>query len=206
MRNTSGPLLLALATLGLFGLLGWSATHADLPQFQGKAMAGRLACFPVAATVVPLGWWIAQRRRVRRLGFPWAAAVFVTVPFNIDLAGNAARLYIRFDHFDDVVHTINPIFFVAAVAVLLDRADVPRWSVWLMSFGLGCAGHTVWEIIEYLLLEGVGAVELDLTLRDTLSDQAWGLLGAAVGASLPLMLRREDGEVRPQPTAGIAPA
>jgi hypothetical protein len=57
-----------------------------------------------------------------------------------------------------------------------------------MAFGIGCAGHIVWEIVEYLLLEGVGAVELDLSLPDTLSDQAWGLLGGAIGASLALLL------------------
>jgi len=182
-----GALALALTLGALVALLVWSATHDDLPQFQGKAMTGRLACFPVAAAVVPAGWWLAQRRLRRPVSFPYAAAVLMTLPFVIDLAGNASRLYVELEDFDDAVHAVNPVLFVAALALLLDRTRVPRWATWTMAFGIGCAGHIAWEIIEYLLLEGVGAVELDLSLRDTLSDQAWGLLGAVVGASLPLL-------------------
>jgi hypothetical protein len=188
-RAWPGPLSLALTLAALVALLVWSATHDDLPQFQGKAMTGRLACFPLAAAVVPAGWWFAQRRLRRPVPFPYAAAVLMTLPFVIDLAGNATRLYVELEDFDDAVHAVNPVLFVAALALLLDRTRVPRWATWTMAFGIGCAGHIVWEIIEYLLLEGVGAVELDLSLRDTLSDQAWGLLGAVVGASLPLLGR-----------------
>jgi len=190
----------------LVGLLLWSATHADLPQFRGKAMAGRLACFPIAALLVPAGWWLARRRRRRPLAFPYAAAVLVTLPFVIDLFGNATRLYVEVEYFDDAVHAINPVLFVAAIAVLLDRTRVPRWATWIMAFGLGCADHITWEIIEYLLLEGVGAVELDLSLVDTLSDQAWGLLGASVGATLALQLppRAPEIPVTPPPTAAAA--
>jgi hypothetical protein len=188
-RAWLGPLALALTLAALVALLVWSATHDDLPQFQGKAMTGRLACFPLAAAVVPAGWWFAQRRLRRPVPFPYAAAVLMTLPFVIDLAGNATRLYVELEDFDDAVHAVNPVLFVAALALLLDRTRVPRWATWTMAFGIGCAGHIVWEIIEYLLLEGVGAVELDLSLRDTLSDQAWGLLGAVVGASLPLLGR-----------------
>ena len=184
-----GPLALALTLGALVALLVWSATHGDLPQFQGKAMAGRLACFPLAAAVVPAGWWFARRRLRRPVPFPYAAAVLMTLPFVIDLAGNATRLYVELEDFDDAVHAVNPVLFVAALALLLDRTRVPRWATWTMAFGIGCAGHIVWEIIEYLLLEGIGAVELDLSLRDTLTDQAWGLLGAVVGASLPLLGR-----------------
>lgn len=205
-RPIVGPALLAVVTAAFAGLLVWSATHSNLPQFQGKAMAGRLAFFPFAALIVPIGWRIAVRRRGRPLPFPWLTASLVMLPFVIDLAGNATKLYATLDRFDDVVHTVNPVLFVAAVASLLDRADVPRWSVWTMAFGLGCAGHIVWEVIEYILLEGFGSVALHLTLRDTLSDQTWGLLGAAVGASLPLMLRGDGGEVRRRPAAGIGSA
>ena len=186
MRRIAGPISYALVTASLLGLLVHAAIHPDLPQFDGKAMGARLVLFPLAALVVPAGWWVVVRRRRAPVDFPWTAAVLVVLPFVIDLFGNANRLYIRYEYFDDAVHTVNPIIGVAAIALLLDRTSAPRWSVWIMAFGLGMAAHVCFELIEYALLVGIGAVELGLTLEDTLWDLAWGLVGAVVGASAAL--------------------
>lgn len=180
--------LLGLAVSALVGLLLWSAANTDLPQFRDKATPIRLVCSPIAAAVVPGAWWLAARRG-RRMPFPHLPALLVTLALVIDLAGNAASLYLTVEDFDDAVHVVNPLLLVAAAALLLRRTGVPRWAVWVMAFGLGCAGNVVWELLEYALMMGVGAVELRLSLRDTLSDQAWGLLGSAVGATLPLLGR-----------------
>jgi len=173
--------------MALFAFLIWGALHTDLPQYDGKAMAGRFVGYPIVALLVPLGWLVACRRQRRRLAFPFGAAVLVTFPFVIDLWGNTFRLYIENEHFDDVVHAINPVLFVAAFALLLDRTGVPRWATWIMAFGIGCAGHILWETLEYWLLEGFGAVELDLSLADTLSDLGWGMVGAIIGACAHLV-------------------
>lgn len=190
MRRVAGPVAYGLVVAALVGLLVHAAFNPDLPQFDGKAMGARLVLFPLAALVVPVGWWIVRRRRGGSVTFPWAAAVLVVLPFVIDLVGNANRLYIRYEYFDDGVHTVNPIIGVAAIALLLDRTDAPRWSVWIMAFGLGMAAHVCFELIEYALLVGIGAVELGLTLADTLWDLAWGLVGAAIGASAALLAGR----------------
>lgn len=106
-RSFSGVVLLGLTVLALVGLL-WSATHGDLPQFQGKAMEIRLVCVPVAATVVPTSWWLAGHVCQRRLAFPYTPAVLVVLSLVIDLAGNATRLYDTVEYFDDAVHAVNP--------------------------------------------------------------------------------------------------
>jgi hypothetical protein len=186
--------LLGLTLAVLAWVLLWSATNADLPQFRDKATPIRLVCSPVAAAVVPACWWLAARRGHRRLPFPYVPALLVALPLVIDLAGNAAGLYVSVEDFDDAVHLVNPMLLVAAAALLLRSTGVPRWAVWVMAFGLGCAGNVVWELLEYVLMMGVGAVELRLSLRDTLSDQAWGLLGAAVGAAAPLLRRSRTPE------------
>lgn len=187
MRRVAGPVAFVLVTTALVVLLVHAAMHPDLPQFDGKAMAARLALFPLAAAIVPAGWWFVRRRRGPGVAFPWAASVLLVLPFVVDLFGNAFQLYIEIERFDDAVHTLNPVLGVAGVALLLDRTGVPRWSVWVMAFGLGCAAHICFELIEYLLLVELGAVELGLTLPDTLSDLAWGLAGAAIGACAPLV-------------------
>ena len=184
-RRVAGPAAFAIVVVALLVLLVHATLNPDLPQFDGKAMAARLLLFPLAAAIVPAGWWLVRHRRGRGVAFPWTAATLLVLPFVIDLVGNAFTLYIDIERFDDAVHTLNPILGVAGVALLLDRTSAPRWAVWTMAFGLGCAAHICFEIIEYLLLVGIGAVELGLTLEDTLSDLAAGIVGAAIGAFAP---------------------
>lgn len=147
----------------------------------------RLACSPTAAVLVPGTWWLLQRGGRRRLSFPYTPSLLVALSLIIDLAGNATGLYEGLEYFDDAVHFINPLLLVTAVGLLLAKARVPRWTVWIMAFGLGCAGNIAWELLEYVLMEGVGAVALHLSLRDTLSDQAWGVLGAVTGATVAVL-------------------
>ena len=180
-------LLFGLVMVALAGLLLWSGANGHRPQFQGKAMEIRLACVPVAAAVVPASWWVACRLRHRRLAFPYTPAALVALSLVIDLAGNARRLYDTVEYFDDAVHAVNPVLLVAALTCLLSHTGLPRWATWVMAFGLGCAGNIAWELAEYGLMDRLGATELGLSLPDTLSDQAWGLLGAAVGATVPLL-------------------
>lgn len=194
MRRLAGPLAYGIVVATLVGLLVHALFHPDLPRFDGKAMGARLALFPLAALVVPIGWLVLRRRVRRPLAFPWAASVLLVLPFVIDLVGNAADWYDTYEHFDDGVHTLNPVLGVAGLALLLDRTSAPRWAAWVMAFGLGSVAHIAFEVIEYLLLVEIGAVELGLTLRDTLSDLSWGVLGATVGASVVLLApaRRRD--------------
>lgn len=216
LRGTrSEVLLLGVTASTLVGLLVWSAVHLDLPQFRDKATAIRLVCSPIAALVVPAAWWVASRRAGRRLRFPYVPALLVALTLVIDAAGNATGLYVDVEDFDDAVHVVNPMLLVAAAALLLAHTGVPRWAVWVMAFGLGCAGNIAWELLEYVLMEGLGAVELRLSLRDTLSDQAWGLLGTAVGATMPHVLASRapqgatsSGPVRPEeaPSAAARPS
>lgn len=183
--------LFAFVVLSLHGLI-----QADLPQYTGKAMSARLVLFPLALLVVPVGWIVARRRARRRIAFPFAAATLLALPFAIDLFGNAFSLYVEHEYYDDFIHWLNPVLGVAGLALLLDRTSAPRWSVWTMAFGLGCAAHITFEITEYALLMGFGAVELGLTLRDTLFDLGWGTIGAAVGASV-VFIDRDERASRP---------
>ena len=70
-RSASSALALDVGVkLALVGLLVFA--RPDLPQFHGKSMAGRAIGYPVAALVVPVAWWIVQRRR--RVAY-WAILV-----------------------------------------------------------------------------------------------------------------------------------
>lgn len=191
------PIAYAAVIVAFAVLVAFALARPELPQFQGKAMAARLLLFPIALLVIPASWLVLRRARGTAIDFPWAAATLLALPFVIDLAGNASGLYVDLTHFDDLVHALNPVLGVAGIALLLDRTAAPRWSVWIMSFGLGCAAHIAFELFEYWLLVAWGEVELGLTLADTLSDLGWGMLGAAIGAAA--VLRPARAEVPPSP-------
>ena len=93
----------------LFGVLA-----PDLPQFEGKAWLGRALAYPIAALIVPVGWWIVSRRRGRRVPYPYAMDILVVLPFLIDTAGNAANLYDTIDWWDDANHFVNWAILTAA--------------------------------------------------------------------------------------------
>jgi hypothetical protein len=77
----------------------------DLPQFEGKAMTGRALTYPIAAFVVPLAWWLYGRKRSDR--YPYPLDILLTLPFLIDVAGNALDLYDSIDWWDDANHFVN---------------------------------------------------------------------------------------------------
>ena len=54
----------ALVALLLFSVF------SGLERFEGKAMAGRALTYPLAAVIVPVGWWLFGRRRGG--GYPYA--------------------------------------------------------------------------------------------------------------------------------------
>ena len=85
-------------------LLGWAILNPDLPQFQGKAFAGRAIAYPVALLIIPLGWWVFGSRTI---AFPVTADILFGLPFLIDVVGNALNLYDTIEWWDDANHLVN---------------------------------------------------------------------------------------------------
>ena len=89
----------------LVGLLVFAVARPDLPQFAGKAMEARALAYPLAALVVPVGWWLVSRRRPTT--YPYDLDILLVLPFLIDTAGNALDLYGAIDWWDDLNHFVN---------------------------------------------------------------------------------------------------
>lgn len=65
-----------------------------LPQFEGKAFAGRLLAYPVLMLLVPAVWALSRRRRgAGDEPLPWGAFALLMLPFFIDVTGNTLDLY-----------------------------------------------------------------------------------------------------------------
>jgi hypothetical protein len=163
----------------LIGLLLLAVLMPDLPQFEDKAMTGRALTYPLAALVVPVGWWLYGRRRSDR--YPYALDMLLVAPFLIDVAGNALDLYDRIDWWDDANHFVNWSLLVAAFDQLLVRLPVGRVAAVGLAIGFGAASAILWEIAEYFAFIRDSA-EIDTAYTDTLGDLTLGLSGSVVAA------------------------
>ncbi len=186
------------AKLLLVALLLFAVARPDLPQFEGNAMAARALTYPVAALVVPIGWWIVQRRRGRRVEYPHMMDILVVGPFLVDTAGNAANLYDTIDFWDDANHVVNWAILVGAFGQLLVRLPLGRLNVAALAIGFGAVTIIAWELLEYVTFIR-DSPELETAYTDTLGDMLLSFSGSVAAAVLTAWLawRKPAGRAAP---------
>ncbi|SFO30665.1 hypothetical protein SAMN04489713_10522 [Actinomadura madurae] len=170
------PFALA-AKAALAALLALVVVFPEWDRFADKAMGVRVAAYPAAVMLVTLVWALRGRGRP----FPWDVDLLVTLPFLVDVAGNAADLYDTVGWFDDACHFGNWALLSAAAGVALRRrGGPPAWTLALTCAGLGAAAAILWEFFEYgvFILDTPEAVTI---YRDTIGDLMLGLAGSVVG-------------------------
>jgi hypothetical protein len=153
----------------------------DLPQFEGKAFTGRAIGYPVAVLVVPAVWWLAGRRRGR--AYPFDVDILLTLPFLIDMIGNALDLYDSISWWDDANHLVNWAILVTGFGRLLVRLPLDRLVVAGLAVGFGAVTAILWELLEYVTFIRHSS-ELDTAYTDTLGDLTLGLTGSVAAAAL----------------------
>jgi hypothetical protein len=202
MRAGSAVLLVDLALKALLvGLLIFAAARQDLPQFHGKSMTGRAIGYPLAALVVPVGWWLLSRRRAVR--FPVAVDILVVAPFAIDMAGNAANLYDTVSWWDDANHLVNWAILGAGFGVLLLSTTLGRWPIFGLAVGFGATTAILWELLEYVTFIR-HSPELKTAYHDTLGDLALGLAGSTAAGAVFARFGRGSGYLRSESAAPTA--
>jgi hypothetical protein len=168
----------ALAAILLLALI-----KPDLEQFEGKGMGWRIVLYPIAAALVPVVWWILQRRLGRAIEYPYAIDILFTLPFLVDTAGNALDLYDSISWWDDANHLVNWFFLVAAFGQLLVRLPVGRLEAFGLAAGFGAITAILWEFGEYYAFIR-NSDELDTAYTDTLGDLALGGIAGSMIAAL----------------------
>jgi hypothetical protein len=172
----------------LIGLLLLAVTRPDLPQFEGKAMTGRAAAYPIAALLVPIVWWL-RRRRGRGGEYPYAVDILLVLPFLIDVVGNALDLYDSIDWWDDANHFANWAILVAGFGQVLVRLRLSPALLCGLCVGFGAVTAILWEFLEYFTFIR-NSPELRTAYTDTLGDLALGLTGSVVAAAVTATLHR----------------
>src|SRR6266540_4227748 len=143
----------------LIGQLAVAVAWPDLPQFEGKAFAGRAIAYPIAVLL-------------------W------TLPFLIDVSGNTADLYDTIGWWDDANHFVNWGILVAAFGQLLIRLPIGRLEAAALAIGFGAVTALLWEFGEYLTFIRFNEEEFRTAYTDTLGDLALGLGGSVVATIL----------------------
>ena len=178
--------------LATIALLLVALSRPDLPQFQGKAFAGRAIAYPIALAIVPVAWQLLRRP----IPYPVVPDILFGLPFLIDMVGNAIGLYDSVEWWDDANHLVNWWLHTAAVAILLVGTGLPRTA--RTSLGIGWAATTaiLWELAEYVTFVP-GSAEASTAYADTLGDLALGLLGGTIASLLIAWRLPSAGEGRP---------
>lgn len=168
------------------GLLVFALLSPDLPQFQGKAFAGRAIAYPIALAAFPVGWLLFGRGRIP---YPIIADLLFGLPFLIDVVGNALNLYDTVDRWDDLNHLVNWVLHTAAIGLLLQYGP---WS-WrirtALAFAYAVTSAVLWEFGEFLTFVP-NSPEAATAYRDTLGDIALGMVGGLIGAVVTARLPR----------------
>jgi hypothetical protein len=173
------------------GLLAFGA-FSGLEQFEGKAFGWRLLTYPIAALIVPLGWWLAGRPRP----YPYALDILVVAPFLVDVLGNTFDLYDTISWWDDLNHFVNWGLLSLAIGLFVLRFRLPALATFALVVGMGAVAAIIWELGEYVAFIR-NSDELDTAYEDTLGDMLLGLAGATVAAAATAtVLRRRRALVR----------
>ena len=182
MTNRHALVATLFVKAALVGLLLFAVARPDLPQFHGKAIAGRAIAYPLAVLIVPGVWWLL-RRRGRAGDYPYAVDILVALPFLIDTAGNAANAYDTINHWDDANHFVNWLILATGFGLFLMRQPLSKRAVAAHAIGFGAVTAILWELMEYETFIK-HSKELKTAYRDTLGGLTLGLSGSIVAAVL----------------------
>jgi hypothetical protein len=180
--------------VALVALLGLALLFPDLPQFAGKAMEGRVLTYGLAMLLVPAIWFL----RFRTHPYPVAIDILITLPFFIDVAGNALDLYDTVEWWDDANHFVNWALMTGGVALALAFLPLGRLNRFGLALGYAAVSAVAWELIEYVTFIK-DSPELVTAYTDTLLDEILGTSGGGFAAALVAWLvppRAQEGAAR----------
>ncbi len=159
--------------------LAFAALVPGIERFADKAFGARLLAYALLMAVVPVIWFVAERRRQSRRRPPYGAFTLVMLPFLIDVTGNSLDLYDSVVFWDDLNHFVNWALLCSGLGAIWLVGIRPAWAVVLAVTGLGAVLAIGWELGEWWTFIRHGT-ELDTAYEDTLGDLTLGTLGALV--------------------------
>lgn len=169
----------------LVSLLIHLVLFPDLPQYQNKGMAFRLALYPFGAFIGFAIYAVVRWRRGRPVAYPHILDLLATFCITADMLGNTLNLYDSVSWWDDMMHLVNTIPLVLAIGIAIHMySRLSRLNVAALTLGFGAVCHILWEIAEYLTFIPNNPQEWPSAYRDTMGDLTMSLTGSLIGAIL----------------------
>jgi hypothetical protein len=162
---------------GLVLLLLLPLFRPHLEQYDGKGMSWRILVFPLAGLIVPLLWHATGARSP----YPYLADNLLVLPPLTDVMWNTLDAYENIWWWDDANHFVNAMIFAAVIGLWAGRYPLGPVVRLGLALGLSMTLQVLWELGEYWFL----IAELSSSVQgyeDTISDLAFGLVGATLGA------------------------
>lgn len=187
MRSSRRLLWLAIGVkAATVAMLAFAMTHTEWERFSDKAMGGRAVAYLPALAVIPLVW-LVRRRRGSAAPYPALSDLLFSLPFAVDVFGNAADFYDRIAWFDDACHFGNWAMLTGALAAVLPRSLSRAVTLGLCT-GMGCLAALGWELAEYATFLR-NTPEVATIYTDTLFDMTLGTAGAFLAGLVALLVR-----------------
>lgn len=199
VRRLLLAILDAVVKMATMALLVWAVANPELPQFTGKAFTGRAVAYPIALLLLPLGWWLFGRSRI---AFPIAADILFSLPFLIDVVGNALDLYDTVEWWDDANHLVNWALHTSGAALLLRAGRWGRNTRVALAFCWAVTTAVLWEFAEYVTFVP-DSPEATTAYADTLLDLAMGMVGGGIAA---ILVGRVRVPIREERVRDVGPA
>jgi hypothetical protein len=155
----------------------------NLENTAGKGMEFRAPFFILGAFFV---YFYARAKKVFPL--PHKADAIFTIPFLLDTYGNIFGLFDSFRWYDDSIHALNWICFVAVFQLFNAHKCSDNKTAFILGSGFGALLIIFWEIAEWVAsVDGIfGVAGLKLSYEDTVGDLVTSTLGGVIGSVIGL--------------------
>lgn len=160
-----------------------------LEATAGKGMEFRAPFFILGAFVLML---FARAGKLAHYSHK-ADAIF-TIPFLLDTYGNIFGLFDGFRWYDDIIHALNWICFVAVFQIFNSQKCSDKKSAFILGAGFGALLIILWEIAEWVVsVDGIfGVAGLKLSYEDTVGDLVTSTFGGIVGSMLGIYANKRQ--------------
>lgn len=182
----------ASVKLTLLAAVAFMFAFPHLSQFENKSLTLRAVLYPIFA----FGFLALFRLRRMHGPYPMLVDLCWSFTFTFDIVSNDLHWYGTWRHWDDFVHFLNSVPFVALILIALlalERRGSMRLGFWgaaLVGLAVYTSAHALWEMYEFSVDRFAGTNLQPGGMDEATRNNVSGIAGALLGTLLLWHWRR----------------